>query len=134
MSVISNVTRTAGTILSAIDALANASARTVNTAASGLDMLDTFVQDAKTRQVIDSTFDMVEYAENAMLRSQVDAAATRANLNLRLEQDSRLKAEFDNQAARYAEISKALRTKLGMPALPEVTKTVTAPVAEPNQS
>jgi hypothetical protein len=53
-------------------------------------MLDTFVQDAKTRQTIDSTFDMVEYAENTQPRAQVDAATTTRNLEQRLKSNPKL--------------------------------------------
>jgi hypothetical protein len=92
-------------LLNAVTTAANASAQSINTAASGLDMLDKFVAKAKEDQAFRHTIDGANYRHSYLL----DAAKTITDKELQIERmlnsvevKERFNSHFDKLAALVA--------------------------------
>jgi len=95
MSVLRHTTDTIGSILGAVATTANATSRTVTTAATGLDMLDAFIQKAKRKQTIDIAAEMDNYAINVALEAGAEQQRKEEAILREMHSDPIRKAHFD---------------------------------------
>lgn len=112
----SSITKSAGNtlvaMLATVSTSANTVTRSVHTVASGLDMLDQYVQDARREQIARSKF-----AEKSMLnRIREDAAKETAqrrdDLQHMLASSSTLKAHFETAYNEFEETAKQVEAEL----------------------
>ncbi|AZO48062.1 hypothetical protein [Mesorhizobium sp. M4B.F.Ca.ET.058.02.1.1] len=98
-TVLSASNATATSILSTVQTLAITAQRTINTAAAGLDMLDTYVEDARTRQVDASKIARHHYRKNLLLEASIEQARKEQQLTREIGNDQVLSKLFsDNHA------------------------------------
>jgi hypothetical protein len=99
-TVLSASNATATSILSTVQTLAHTAQRTITTAAAGLDMLDTYVEDARIRQADASKVARHNYRKNLLLESSVEQARKEHQLHREIGSDPVLTKLFnDNHAA-----------------------------------
>jgi len=111
-SILKHTGDTVGSILGAISTTANAASRSVTTAATGLDMLDAFIQKAKSKQTIDIALEMDNYGINAVLLSSAEQQRTEETILREMHADPVRKAHFDGIHQRLT----ATLTRLQTPA------------------
>lgn len=87
-------------IFGTIATLARTTQRTIETAASGLDMLDTYVSTARTNQVAKHKITNSDYLTNLKLESAMEQASREQQIAKKLA-DPDLKGRFDEVLARY---------------------------------
>lgn len=95
-----NATLTA--ILSTIQTVANTSQRSINTLASGLDMLDTYVDGARTRQVDKHVIDKANYRQQLINDASIDEARRLVQLAAELKSSAGLEAAFHQEHQRIS--------------------------------
>ncbi|RWB40449.1 MAG: hypothetical protein EOQ44_25230 [Mesorhizobium sp.] len=86
---------TATSILSTVETLAHTVRRTINTGAAGLDMLDTYVEDARTRQVDASKIARHSYRKNLLMEASMEQARRDQQVIRDIGNDSQLKQLFE---------------------------------------
>ncbi|ESX17889.1 hypothetical protein X766_15980 [Mesorhizobium sp. LSJC255A00] len=99
-TVLSASNATATSILSTVQTLAHTAQRTITTAAAGLDMLDTYVEDARVRQADQSKINRHNYRKSLIQESALEQARKEHQLTQEIGSNQVLAKLFnDNHAA-----------------------------------
>lgn len=112
MSMFSNVSSTANTLLNTVQTAANSTARTITTIASTLDMADAFVQNAKQKQLINNKFEMETYVSTAKSTAWENHANAVTQLEQRLDSNPALKKNYISLQDEYTRIEDELKEEL----------------------
>lgn len=115
MSILSTTTQTVSTVLNTVNVSAVRAAQFVNTVGAGLDMLDAYVQEARTKQLIDNQFSMASYMEQARKKAQENLARSRADLEVRLNADQNLLKHYTSAQTEMDELQRKIEAKLNNP-------------------
>lgn len=92
-------------IMSTLTTVARTAERTITTAASGLDMLDTYVESARIRQADKHKIDMALYRENLLQDASLEQARREKVLYQELkdaELNSHFQRNYQNLSALFA--------------------------------
>lgn len=94
-TVLSASNATATSILSTVETFAHTVRRVINTGASGVDMLDTYVEDARLRQTDLSKINRHNYRKNLIMESSMEQARKDQQVIREIGNDAVLKQLFD---------------------------------------
>lgn len=98
-TIVSASNATATSVLGTVQTLALTVQRTINTAAAGLDMVDTYVEDARLRQTDQSKINRHNYRKNLLLESAVEQARKEHQLHREIGSDPVLTKLFNDNHA-----------------------------------
>lgn len=108
-----SVTQTVGTVLGTVNTVASTVARTVNTVASGLDMLDAYVQRALKEQLINDEALRDTIEDRVQEHTVLETARRHADLERTLNSDQALAKFYKLAHERYVnETAPRIQAKL----------------------
>jgi len=100
-SVIGSASNTLIALFGTINSAANVVVKTVDSATSGIDMLDRFVQKAKTEQIARHTIEAKDFMDNLIDDAAIANAKRLRDLELSLSTDQRLAQLFTESQSEY---------------------------------
>lgn len=99
-TVTSTASSTLVAMLSTVTTVAHQTNRTIQTAAAGLDMLDKYVEGARSRQEAKSRIDTALFHENLLLESSMEQARKEKMIQAELSSDKDLNSLFNSNYAK----------------------------------
>jgi response regulator of citrate/malate metabolism len=102
MSVLQHTSSTVVSILNGISTTANAATQSITSAATGLDMLDAYIQKAKKQQAIDHALEMDTYQEEAIATASAAHQQKMEAILKVMHSDPVRKAHFDEIHSRLS--------------------------------
>lgn len=112
----SSITKSTGatliSMLGAVQVTANTTARAVNTAASALDMLDQYVQDARAAQIASSIDSRLKMLDRIQVDSAMESAKHQAMIQRELDSDPILAKLFQENFTKFATNRETIEKKL----------------------
>ena len=101
----SSITKSTGatliSMLGAVQVTANTTARAVNTAASALDMLDQYVQDARAAQIASSIDNRLKMLDRLQVESALESARYQAEVEREVNADPKLAKLFQENFEKF---------------------------------
>lgn len=89
-------------ILGTIQTVSHTTQRSINTLAAGLDMVDTYVDGARSRQVDKHLVDKANYRHNLILESSLEQARKLEAQERELSGNAKLTAHFNSEFTRLS--------------------------------
>lgn len=115
MSVLRDTGNTFSSILGAINTVAQRTTQLVNTSAQGVDMLDSFVTKARTKQVANDEFEMENFVARLKKECSEREALFDRELDRRLGSDPELQALYNSNMQRLSAVEERIKAKLAAP-------------------
>ena len=101
MTITSSASASISALFGAVTTVAHTASRSVTTAAATLDMLDTYVGEARDNQRHASTIRKHRYLENLIKEQAADQAELDEQIRQRVGSNPRIAADFNANLARY---------------------------------
>jgi hypothetical protein len=111
-SVITTTGNTVVSVLNTINVVATQTARTINTVAAGLDMLDTFVGAARTKQIARTELEMDSFLLELHEDSALQTAQRQKTLSSTLRNDPELSKLFTENHQRLNAVMERIQSKI----------------------
>jgi hypothetical protein len=113
----STVSRTAGatavSVLNTVSTVARSAQRLVTTATSGLDMLDTFVEKSRAKQIASSEFEMETFFKELHEEQSMATSERQLALATKLASNAELKKLYEENHKQFDTVMERVRSKIG---------------------
>lgn len=110
-SIASSFTRAFSSIFGAVESVAVSGSRIVESATSGVDMIDTFVSKAKEQQRVNTALEMETFYEQAAESAALNNAKRKQETIRMLENDTQLTSLYEKEYKHLEAVVNKLRTK-----------------------
>lgn len=111
MSMFSSLSRTVTTLFDTVNVVASQTARTVNTAASGLDMIDQSVHVAREKQLVRSSYELATFDDEYAKEFSVRYADAETQLQAKLSANPELKKHYETALDKTKDIKAEIAKK-----------------------